>query len=130
MLENLAPPSRDILFPHDKFLHGKNPPEQTPAQPHPNAKKSPWKRPVRFIITITVCKQWSKFGTCSPSPGDCGGLIRPQRHSYYIFRLCWTEWLSQNLIRWLWKKMSVGGGLRCPPIFQSLRKGTRTFNFH
>ena len=78
-------------------------------QPHPQAKKIPLKTSVHFPITITVCKHWSMFVTCSPSPRDCGGVIHPQRHSYYGFRLCGTKWLSQNFDpltsgkKWAWE---------------------------
>ena len=54
------------------------------------------KTPAHFPITITIFKHWSKFVTCSPSHGDCGGVSRPQRHSYKFFRLRWIKWLSQN----------------------------------
>ena len=44
-------------------------------QPNPQSKRMPPKTSVHFPITITVCKHWSKFVTCSPSPRDCGGVI-------------------------------------------------------
>ena len=73
----------EILFPHDKFLHEKKlsryPLPQTPP-PEKNLKTL-----VYFPITNTICKQWAKFITCSPSLRDSGGLSRPQRHSYHIF---------------------------------------------
>ena len=74
----------EILFPHDKFLDGKILPgdPRTPNPLPPNAKKCLLKTSVHFIITITICKQWSKFVAYSPSPGNCGELIHPQRHSY------------------------------------------------
>ena len=33
------------------------------------------------------------------------------------------------LIRWLWEKMSVGGGLGALQFFGHLKKATRAFNF-
>jgi len=100
-----------------------------------------------FPITITICKQWSKFVTCSPSSGALGdwivpkdivigffdyaeqiailkfwsgdfgkklvweGVSRSQRHSYWVFWLCWTQWLSQNFNpltlgkKWAWEEV-------------------------
>ena len=84
---------------------------------------------VHFPITIIICKHWSKFVTCSPSPRDCEGVSHPQRHSYYGFRLYWTKWLSQNFDPLTLGKNERGRGPRCPPIFWSLKTGTRTFNF-
>jgi len=74
----------EILFAHEKFLHGKilsgNSLSQTPA-----TRDVPLKISVYFLIINTIREQWAEFITCSPSPGDCGGLNRPQRHNYYIF---------------------------------------------
>ena len=74
-------PFKEILFPHDKFLHGwilPSSPPPLPRSPLPlprltptPTRKSPLKMSVQFIVTITICKQWLKFVTCSPSPGDC-----------------------------------------------------------
>ena len=89
-------PFMEIFFPHDKFLGGKFPQHiplfSTPA----SNKKILLKTPVHFPITTTLCEHWSKFWTCNPSHGDCGGVSRPQRHSYKVFRLRWIKWLSQN----------------------------------
>ena len=57
------------------------------STPPPNQKKILLKTPVYFPITITICKHRSKFVNCCPSHGDCGGVSRPQRHSYKVFRL-------------------------------------------
>ena len=78
MLENPAVPS----FPHDKLLHGTILPRNTPPPNPLQRKKVPLKTSVHVPITVTICKQWSKFVTCSPSPGNCGGVSRPQRHNY------------------------------------------------
>ena len=48
----------------------------------PPTKKIPLKASVHFPITITICKHWSKFETCSPSHGDSGGARRTQKHIY------------------------------------------------
>ena len=65
--------------------------------PSPPNQQIPLKTSVHFPLTITICKHWSKFVTCSPSHGDCGGVSRPQKHSYKVFRLCWIKWLlDQN----------------------------------
>ena len=84
-----------IFFPHDKFLHGKFP-LHNPLFSTPLSRKIPLKMSVHFPITITICKHWPKFVTCSPSHGDSGGVSRPQRHSYKVYQLCWIKWLSQN----------------------------------
>ena len=102
--------SLDIpFFPHDRFLQGKILQHSPlPSAPPPN-KIFPPENVCTLPITITICKYWSKFVTCSPSPRDCGGLSHPQRHSYYSFRLSWTKWLSQNFdpltlgTKWAWE---------------------------
>ena len=72
----------EILFPHDKFLHGeilpRNPLHQTPLHEREEVPLKTYVHP----ITITICKKLSKFITHSPPPQDCGGLGRPQRHIY------------------------------------------------
>ena len=96
----------------------KDPPKKPPPlNPTPKTKKIPLKTSVHFPITIIICKHWSKFVTCSPSPRDCGGVSHPQRHSCYGFRLCWTKWLSQNFDPLTLGKNERGRGPRCPPIF-------------
>ena len=63
-------------------------PHLTPPLLKPSSQpKIPLETSVHFPITITMCKHWPKFETCSPSHGDCGGVSRPQRHSYMVFRL-------------------------------------------
>ena len=82
----------EIFFHHDEFLNGKFPqPFLFFPTPLPNQKiilKTPvhWYRymPVN-PITITTCKHWSKFVTCSPSHLDFGGVSLPQRHNYKVF---------------------------------------------
>ena len=98
-------------------------------QPHPTNQKNPPETSVHSPINITVCKHWSKFVTCSPSPRDCGGVSHSQRRIYYGSRLCGTKWLSQNFDQLTLGKNELGRGPRCPPIFWSLKKGTRTFHF-
>ena len=87
---------------------------------------SPLKTSIHFPINITICKNWSKFVTCSPSHRDCEGVSRPQRHSFFIrseFRILGEFWSSD-----FGKISSVGGGLGALQFFQSLKKGTRTFH--
>ena len=71
-------------------LHGNSlPPREipqwkySPTNPIPPyfslSEKIPFKTSVYLPITNTICKQWAKFITCSPSLGDCGGLSRLQR---------------------------------------------------
>ena len=124
MLENFEKrPFHWIFLPPWHIPPRKDPPTWLPLlNPTPQTKKILLKTSVHFPITITVCKHWSNFVTCSPPLGDC------QRHSYYGFRLCGTKWLSQNFDPLTLGKNERGGGPRCPP-FRSLRKGTRTFHF-
>ena len=96
MLENPASLSLNFSSPM-KYSSKKRSSHIVPSpQSHPQIKKIPLKTSVHFPITITVCKHWSKFVNCSPSPRNCGGVSHPQRHSYYGFRLSRTKWLSQN----------------------------------
>ena len=82
---NSCAPFMEIFFPDEKFLHGKFPQHIPLFLPPPN-QKIPLKTSLHFPITITIYKHWSKFVTCSPSHGDCGGVSRPQRHCYKDFR--------------------------------------------
>ena len=77
----------EIFFPYDKFLDGKFPQYIPLFSTRPPNQKILLKTPAHFPITVTICKHWSKFVTCIPSHGDCGGVSRPQRHSYKVFRL-------------------------------------------
>ena len=129
MLENPAPFSLNFSSPMTYSSKERSSHIAPSPQPHPQTKKIPLKTSVHFPITITICKHWSKFVTCSPSPRDCGGVSHSQRHSYYGFRLCGTKWLSQNFDPLTLGKNERGRGPRCPPIFWSLKKGTRTFHF-
>ena len=129
MLENPAPFSLNFSSPMTYSSKERSSHIAPSPQPHPQTKNIPLKTSAHFPITITVCKHWSKFVTCSPSPRDCGGVSYPQRHSYYGFRLCGTKWLSQNFDPLTLGKNERGRGPRCPPIFWSLKKGTRTFHF-
>ena len=128
MLENPASPSSNFSSPMKNSSKGRFSHVAPSPQP-PRTKNRPEKVCIHFQIIITVCKRWSKFVTCSPSPGDCGGVSQPQRHSYYVFRPCWTKWLSQNFDPLTLGKNERGRGPRCPPIFWSFKMGTRTFNF-
>ena len=86
-------------------------------QPHTQTKKIPLKTSVHFPITITVCKHWSKFVTCSPSPRDCGVVSHPQRHSYHGFRLCRAKQLSQNFNLLTQGKNETWEGAQVPSNF-------------
>ena len=96
MLENPAPFSLNFSSPMTYSSKERSSHTAPSHQPHPPNQKIPLKTSVQFPITITICKHWSKFVTCSPSPRDCGGVSHSQRHRYYGFRLCGTKWLSQN----------------------------------
>jgi hypothetical protein len=84
MLENLAPPSWKIPLPHEKFINGKI----FPSNPLPTTFPPPGKIPTENVcilgnnIYYMQAKQLAKFTTFSRTPGDCGGLNHPQRHSY------------------------------------------------
>ena len=118
----------EFFFPHDIVLQGKILPHSPlPSTPPPN-QKIPLKTSVHFPITIIICKHWSKFVTCSPSPRDCGGVSHSQRHSYYGSRLCGTKWLTQNFFSVdFGKKMSVGGGLGALQFFWSAKRALELF---
>ena len=91
-------PFMKLFFPHDKFLQEKFP-QHIPlfsTPPPPTNLKIPQKTSVLFQITITICKHLSKFVICVPSHRNCGGVSRPQKHSYIVFWLRWIKWLSQN----------------------------------
>ena len=84
---NSCAPFIESLFPPEKFLHGNILPLKSPLNSPPPNLKIPLKTSLHFPITITInitinTGQTSNFVTCSPSHRDCGGIIRPQRHSY------------------------------------------------
>ena len=119
----------EFFLPHDIFLKGKILPQSPlPSTPPPN-QKIPLKTSVHFPITIIICKHWLKFATCSPSPRDCGRVSHPKYIVIMIFDYAEQNGYLKILIRWLWEKMSVGGGLDALQFFWSLKKGTRTFQF-
>jgi len=120
-----------ILFPHDKFLHGKILPS-SPLPPDP-LTHSTWKSPPENVCTLpnnpNIRKQWSKFASCSPSHGDCVGLSHPKDISIRFFDNAENKWLSRNFDpvtlgkKWAWEAVLVSSN------FWSLKKGTRTLNF-
>ena len=87
MLENPAPFSLNLSSPITYYSKERSSHTAPSSQPPSLTKKIPLKMSVHFPITITVCKQWSKFVTCSPSPGEFGGASHPQRHTWYGFLL-------------------------------------------
>ena len=104
MLENApAPLHGNLLPPHEQIPPWKVSPTHNPLYPTPPPNQQiPLKTFVHFLITIIICKHWSKFVTCS-----------------YL----------RILIRRLREKMSVEGGLGALQFFWSLKKGTRTLHF-
>ena len=49
----------EILFPLNEFLREKNLPRSPLQYTQSRHEKDPLKTSVRFLITITICKQWS-----------------------------------------------------------------------
>ena len=130
MLENPALPSWKFSSPMTNSSMKSSPSISLSSQPPPNQMKTPLKMSVHFPIIITICKHWSKFVTCSPSHGDCGGVSRPKRHSYKDFSTTVNKMaISEFWSGYFGKIISVGGGLGALRIFLSLKKGTRTFHF-
>ena len=74
MLENPAPFSLNFSSPMTYSSKVRSSHIAPSPQPHPQTKKIPLKTSVHLPITITVCKHWTKFVTCSPSPRDFGGV--------------------------------------------------------
>ena len=127
ILENSAPFSLNfcslIYFSKERSSHIAPSP-----QPHPQNQKNPPKTTLHLPITIIICKHWSKFVTCSPSPRDCGGVSHSQRHSYYGFWLCGTKWLSQNFdLLTLEKKWAWEGGVGALQFFGHLKRALELF---
>ena len=77
MLENPAPFSLSFSSPMTYSSKERSSHIAPFPQPNPQTKRIPLKTSVHFPITITVCKHWSKFVTCSPSSRDCGGVSHP-----------------------------------------------------
>ena len=117
VLENPAPFSLNLSSPITYFSKERLTHIPPPLSPTSKTKKIPLKTSLHFPITIVICKHWSKFVTCSPSPRDFGGVSHSQIHSYYGFRLFGTKWLSQNFDPLTLEKNERGSGPRCPPIF-------------
>ena len=86
MLENPALPSWKFSFPHDNSSMEGSPNISPLLNPSPN-QKILLKTPLHFPITITICKHWSKFVTCSPSHGDCGRIKSSLRKLIYKLRI-------------------------------------------
>ena len=89
----------EIVFYHDKFLDGKLPqPIPLFSTPPPN-QKILLKTPTHFPITITICKHWSNFVTCSPSPRDCEGVSHPKDIVLMVFDYAEQNGYLKILIR-------------------------------
>ena len=128
MLENPALPSGNFSSPITNSSKESSPNISPSSQPAlPLNLKIPQKTSVLFQITITICKHWSKFGTCGPSHGDFGGVSRPQKHSYKVFD--YVEW-NGSLEFWsgdCGKIISVGGGLDTFQFFGHLKRALELF---
>ena len=81
MLKNPAPHPWNFSSPMTNFSTESSHRITPSPQPFPT-KKSTLKVSAHYPITITMCKQWSKFATCSPSHGDSGGVSRPERLNF------------------------------------------------
>ena len=129
MLENPALPSWKFSSPMTNSSMESSPNISPSSQPLPITKHPPPpKTSVHFPITITICKHWSKFVTCSPSHGDCGGVSRPQRHSYKVFsttlnKMAISEFRSIDF----GKTISVGRGISALQFFCHLKRALELF---
>ena len=72
MLENPAPFSLNFSSPMKYSSKERSSHIAPPLNPTPKQKKITLITSVHFPVTITVCKHWSKFVTCSHSPRDYG----------------------------------------------------------
>ena len=70
-------------------------------EPHTQTKKIPLITSVHFPVTITVCKHWPKFVTCSPSPRDFGGYVIPKDIVIMVLDYAEQNGYLKILIRWL-----------------------------
>ena len=127
MLENPAPVLLNFSSPMTYSSKERSSHIAPSPQHHLQTKQNPPEASVHFPITTIICKHWSKFVTCSPSPRDCGGVSHSQRHSSYGFRLLGTKWLSQNFDPLTLGKNERGRGPRCPPIFGHLKRALELF---
>ena len=129
ILENSAPfllnfCSPMTYFSKDISSHIAPSPQLHPPKP----KNNPLKTTVHFPITIIICKHWSKFVTCSPSPRNSGGLSHSQRHSFVWF----LTMRNKMAISKFWsvdfgETISVGGGLGALQFFGHLKRALELF---
>ena len=73
-----------------------------------------------YPITSTICKQWSNFITCSPSPGNVGVHVVPIFIIIESFFYNEPDGYSKTCIWRFWGKRNWVGA-SCPPIFWSLK---------
>ena len=68
---------------------------------------------------------------CNLQPLSQGlwGVSHPKDIIIMVFDYAEQNGYLKILIRWLWEKNSVGGGLGALQFFWSLKKGTKTFYF-
>ena len=103
-------PFIEFLFSHEKFLQGKILPRSPlPSPPPPPQPKIILERSVHFQIFINTCKRWSKLVTCSPFPGDSGGVSEPETYSGILrvsetktYLWCFSTMLNKIAISKLW----------------------------
>ena len=117
----------ESFFPHEKFLHRKLLQHIPSSQPLPPDRKIPLKTSLHFPRTITTCKHWSKFVTCSPSHGGWGGVSCPHIHSYKVFRVCWIMAFSEFWSVNFGKIISVEEGLCALQFFGQLKRALELF---
>ena len=130
MIENCAPPSYNFSSAiknssKEGFFH-------VFPSPHPPTEQIPLKMSVHFQITITVCKNWSKCVTCSPSTRDCGGMwgnLVPKGIVISFFDYAEQSGYIKVLICWLWEKHSVERGLVAPQFFGRLKRALELLIF-
>ena len=125
MLENPAPPSRKF----SSLVLNSSIERSSHVTPIPylllRRRKVPLKTSLHFPITITICKQWSKFETCSRSPGAVGDKVVPKDIVIRFIDYAEKKWLFHNFDPVTLGKNERGRGPRCPPVFWSFKKGVK-----
>ena len=88
----------------------------------------PLKTSVYFPIINTICKQWAKFITCSPSPENGGNLIVLKDLFIRFFDYA-EQKLSKNFNLVTLGKTEHRRLLSCASIFPSTKMGSRNLIF-